>query len=194
MGSFHPGMQPVRKRSGCLTRIPYATMIAPTRQEVYRSSGGRAGGRIASAAFIFITYVLLLAWLVVLGCCIVMTLFYTIYWGVCETKEISYDEQKIDFYPYHFLFPKGTQRVNMEVEGPNEIKMFCKDYVEKAELMFILATIACLVVVLSLVHFLMALAANYAHIRGHDKFSDLQDLQDLTSETMTLTEPVYVKG
>merc|ERR1719336_444328 len=127
-------MQPVRKRSGCLTRIPYATMIAlimcwsgvgvfcgsmyrgvnltlrllqdvfhldrglqwveptqltfvilgvsmaalalmilvtailatgATRQEVYRSSGGRAGGRIASAAFIFITYVLLLAWLLV---------------------------------------------------------------------------------------------------------------------------------
>ena len=39
--------------------------------------------------------------------------------------------------------------------------------------MFILATVSCTLEVLSLVHFLMALAANYAHIRGHDKFTDL---------------------
>ena len=66
--------------------------------------------------------------------------------------------------------------------------MFCKDFVEHAEVMFILATLSCFLVILSLVHFLMALSANYAHIRGHDKFTQLQDLQDLTSETMTLTE------
>ena len=77
----------------------------------------------------------------------------------------------------------------MEVEGPAEVKMFCKDFVEHATVMFILATISCLVVILSLVHFLMALAANYAHIRGHDKFSELQDLQvDMTSESMMLTD------
>ena len=40
--------------------------------------------------------------------------------------------------------------------------------------MFILATVACFLVVMSLVHFLMALSANYAHIRGHDKFTELQ--------------------
>ena len=32
----------------------------------------------------------------------------------------------------------------------------------------------------------MVLSANYAHIRGHDKFTELQDLHDLTSETLTL--------
>jgi len=94
------------------------------------------------------------------------------------------------------MFPEGTEKVNMEVEGQKEIKMFCKDYVERAEVMFILATASCVVVVVSLVHFLMALSANYAHIRGHDKFTELQDLQDMTSETMTLTdrEAVYIKG
>ena len=68
----------------------------------------------------------------------------------------------------------GTQKVNMLVEGQAEIKMFCKDYVQRAEVMFILSTVSCMLVVLSLVHFLMALSANYAHIRGHDKFTDLQ--------------------
>ncbi len=77
----------------------------------------------------------------------------------------------------------------MEVRGPAEVKMFCKDFVEHATVMFILATLSCFLVILSLVHFLMALSANYAHIRGHDKFSELHDLQqDMTSESMMLTE------
>ena len=62
----------------------------------------------------------------------------------------------------------------MLVEGQAEIKMFCKDYVQRAEVMFILSTVSCLVVVLSLVQFLMSLSANYAHIKGHDKFTDLK--------------------
>ena len=81
----------------------------------------------------------------------------------------------------------------MEVVGTSEVKMFCKDYVEHATVMFILSTIACFVVIISLVHFLMALSANYAHIRGHDKFSELQDLHDLTSETLTLTDRIVYK-
>lgn len=169
-----------------------------TRVEVYRSSVGRAGGRIASACFIFITYILLLAWLVVLGCCIVMTTFTTLGWGVCSTDEIGWFDGVIDFYPFHFMFPEGTEKVNMVVEGQAEMKLFCKDFIQRAEVMFILATVSCTLVVLSQVHFLMSLAANYAHIRGHDKFTDIQELHalDMTSETMTLTErgePVYVK-
>lgn len=81
----------------------------------------------------------------------------------------------------------------MEVVGTSEVKMFCKDYVEHATVMFILSTIACFVVIISLVHFLMALSANYAHIRGHDKFTELQDLHDLTSETLTLTDRIVYK-
>ena len=96
----------------------------------------------------------------------------------------------------------------MRVEGELEIKQFCVDFVQNAELMFLMATAACILVIFSLVHFLMALSANYAHIRGHDKFTDLvvsfgnkltrshlhhslsQDLHnlDVTSESVNLTE------
>ena len=62
---------------------------------------------------------------------------------------------------------------NMEVKGDQEIKQFCVDYVQYAEVMFILATVSCFIVIVSLVHFLMALSANYAHIRGHGKFAGL---------------------
>ena len=159
-----------------------------TRAEVYRSHVGRVGGRVATACFIFITYILLVAWILVLFCCIIVTVFYTLSWGkivltkklkfktqisgVCSTKEIQWDQGSIDFYPFNFLFPEGSQRVNMLVEGP-EIKQFCIDYVQRAEIMFLIATAACVQVILSLVHFLMSLSGNYVHIRGHDKFTDL---------------------
>ncbi len=29
-------------------------------------------------------------------------------WGVCNTDEIGWESGTIDFYPYHFLFPKGN--------------------------------------------------------------------------------------
>ena len=50
--------------------------------------------------------------------------------GMCSTDEIQWNEGKIDFYPYNFLFPEGSQRVNMEVEGQKEIKEFCIDFVQ----------------------------------------------------------------
>jgi len=161
-----------------------------TRHTVYRSSFGRTSGRIGCMIFIAITYFLLACWLVVFGCCIIMTIFCAIYWGVCKSDEIQWqrDDGFIDFYQFHFLFPEGTLRDYMEVRGTREIKLFCVNFVQDATLMFILATVSCFIVILSLVHFLMALSANYAHIRGHDKFTELADLHDLTSETLTLTE------
>ena len=45
--------------------------------------------------------------------------------------------------------------------------------------MFILSTSSSLIVIMSLVHFLMALSANYAHIRGYDKFTDLKVTLDI---------------
>ena len=50
-----------------------------------------------------------------------------------------------------FLFPKDTHVDHMKVCEQNEMKLFCKDYVERAEVMFILATVSCALVILSLV-------------------------------------------
>lgn len=77
------------------------------------------------------------------------------------------------------MFPAVARDEDMKVCGKFEVKAFCKDGVEKAEVMFILATVSCLLVILSLVHYLMCLAANYAHIRDHEKFQELQEIQNL---------------
>lgn len=51
-----------------------------------------------------------------------------------------------------FLFPDGTPQERMLVKGDHDVKLFCKDYVEKAEIMFIIAAAACVLVILSLVN------------------------------------------
>lgn len=64
-----------------------------------------------------------------------------------------------------FMFPNGTRVEDMKVCGPTEIKLFCKDSVEKAEMMFILATAACMLVILSLVSWeTMLITWNYYNI------------------------------
>lgn len=55
-----------------------------------------------------------------------------------------------------FLFPDGTPQERMIVRGDHEVKVFCKDNVEKAEIMFIIATAACVLVILSLVRLIVS--------------------------------------
>lgn len=50
-----------------------------------------------------------------------------------------------------FMFPEGTLQERMKVCDQHNVKLFCKDYVEKAEFMFIIASVACVLVILSLV-------------------------------------------
>lgn len=57
---------------------------------------------------------------------------------------------------------------------------------ERAEVMFILATAACFLVIISLIHYLICLSANYAHIRDHEKFQELQELQYLQDPELSV--------
>lgn len=49
------------------------------------------------------------------------------------------------------MFPKGTRIEHMKVCEEHDVKSFCGDYVEKAVLMFIVATAATVLIILSLV-------------------------------------------
>lgn len=102
-------------------------------------------------------------------------------------KLFNSDTFKIYFLRLTFedwLFPNGTTVDDLQVCGPEELKLFCKDYVEVAEVSFILSTVASFVVALALVHYLMCLASNYAYIRDQEKISDLQEMQYLHESIM----------
>ncbi|XP_058794843.1 neuronal membrane glycoprotein M6-a isoform X2 [Phymastichus coffea] len=150
-----------------------------TRTKVYRAWRTRVGGRISCAVFMTITYILQIFWLFIFAFLVSITLIFTVFWGLCTNPRVQSFDQCIDLTQFSFMFPNGTPVKDMNICGSQEVKEFCKDYVEKAEVMFILATIATFLVILSLVHYLMCLSANYAHIRDHEKFQELQDLQYL---------------
>nr|CAD7423839.1 unnamed protein product [Timema monikensis] len=155
-----------------------------TRTKVYRAWGARVGGRISCAVVShLVVFYTPLTVPILLGssCCVS--------WSLSHSSSPSSGRCA----PIHkfrptgsFMFPNNTRPEDMEVCDTHELKLFCKDYVERAEIMFILATVACLLVILSLVHYLMCLSANYAHIRDHEKFQELQDLQCLQEPELSM--------
>ncbi|KAH8406239.1 hypothetical protein KR215_008870, partial [Drosophila sulfurigaster] len=148
-----------------------------TRYKVYRAWRSRVGGRISCAVLMGITYLLNFVWTLILCFLVIVTFIYTMFWNMCSSVEQSLS--CIDLTQFHFMFPPNTKLEDMKVCEKYEIKAFCKDGVEPAEVMFILATLSTLLVILSLVHYLMCLSANYAHIRDHEKFQELQEIQNL---------------
>ncbi|XP_015834396.1 neuronal membrane glycoprotein M6-a isoform X1 [Tribolium castaneum] len=151
-----------------------------TRHKVYRAWRSRVGGRVSCAIFMAITYILQLLWIVIFCFLVIATFLFTIFWKMCTNERVATFQDCIDFTQFYFMFPQGTKQEHMKVCGEHNVKVFCKDYTEKIEIMVILATVASVLVILSLVHYLMCLAANYAHIRDHEKFQELQDLQMLS--------------
>ncbi|XP_076347879.1 neuronal membrane glycoprotein M6-a-like isoform X2 [Tachypleus tridentatus] len=161
-----------------------------TRERIYRGWKARLGGRISCALFLVVTYILDLAWILVLACLVVITFVFMVSWGLCNQLKITDSERQcIDLTHFDFMFPSETKYENLRICSEGKVKEFCKDYVEQATIMYLLATAACVLVVISLVHYLICLSANYAHIKDNEKFQDLQELQYLQdTELGTLTK------
>lgn len=150
-----------------------------TRSKVYRGWKSRIGGRISSALCMVLVYILNIIWLVITCCLVVVVFVFYICKGLCENGP---DPQCVDLTQFHFLFPNGTDRNLLNI--CQKKKIFCTDTVNHAGPHFILAFAASLLVVISLVHYLMCLAANYTRIKDHEKFRDLQELQYLQDSEM----------
>lgn len=80
---------------------------------------------------------------------------------------------KQTFYNADFMFPKGHNQMDMKVCGEHMVKAFCKDYTEKVEMMFIFATVASVLVILSLVsriYFQCTVLSRIILVSGGQKF------------------------
>jgi hypothetical protein len=150
-----------------------------TRHKVYRAWRARVGGRISCAVFMAITYVLTIIWVCIFAFLCITTLIFTISWGLCNNPRVRRYEDCINLKQFSFMFPHTERIEDLDICEEHEVKFFCRDGVENAYAMFVTATGASLLVILSLVHYLMCLSANYAHIRDHEKFQELQEIQYL---------------
>ncbi|CAG0918959.1 unnamed protein product [Notodromas monacha] len=187
----------------CIGRIPYATLIATvmlepfhlvfmivgvamgilglilllwgclatgeTRYSVYRADRARLiGGRVCGTVFMTLVYFLNIIWLLIFVCLIVLSTVFT------------------------FFLSIDMNRDKLKICTDGDKKLFCRDYVQSAHIMFVLATVSCLLVIISLVNYLMCLSANYAHIKESEKFRDLEEIQRLKDSEMTsLTKDRY---
>ncbi|XP_030377143.1 neuronal membrane glycoprotein M6-b-like [Scaptodrosophila lebanonensis] len=148
-----------------------------TRYRAYRARHSRVGGRKACAVFMGITYILSIVWTLILCFLVIGAFITTCFWKMCTSLQ-NYTEC-IDVTQFHFWFPPHTKLEDMKVCGRIELNAFCKDGVESSTSLILLATLATLLIQMSLVHYLICLSANYAHIRDHEKFQELQDIQNL---------------
>ncbi|XP_023238307.1 neuronal membrane glycoprotein M6-a-like [Centruroides sculpturatus] len=152
-----------------------------TRSKVYRGWRARLGGRISCAVFMAITYVLELAWILIVVCMAVVSFVFYILAHLCNnSKPGEGNDGVIDLSQFNFLFPKDTNvdKLKFTEENGDRTKL-CIQMVEPSLKLVILSLIASILVVLSLVHYLMCLSANYARIKDHEKLRDLQELQYL---------------
>lgn len=151
---------------GCLS-------TGETRAKVYQSWRGRVGGRVSCAIFMTLTYILLLIWLIIMLGLAIVSFIYTMMWFQCDPFYLP-ENQCIDYNQFGFLFPGTSREEDKKICQLGERTPFCKT-VNNNVIMFYMATGASFVVVLALVHYLVCLAANYAHIKDQEKLSDLQD-------------------
>ncbi|KAK8397368.1 hypothetical protein O3P69_004825 [Scylla paramamosain] len=153
-----------------------------TLRRVYNSWRARLGGKITCALLMGVAYLLTLAWLLMFAGLIAITVFYTLAWFQCI--HVPHTEC-IDYNQFRFLFPCTTIEEEKRVCSGGKRKLFCKDFVNNGEILCLLATASALLVILSLVHYLMCLAANYAHIKDHGKLMELQEMQFLHESEMS---------
>ncbi|CAH0560838.1 unnamed protein product [Brassicogethes aeneus] len=155
-----------------------------TRHKIYRGWGSRVGGRISCATFLCITYILQICWILIFCFLVIVTFIFTVFWKMCDNPDVQQLRTSIDLTQFYFMFPSGMRQDHLKITGEVQIKTFCKDYVEKIEVMLILATVSSILIILSLIHYLMCLSANYAHIRDQDKFIQLQEMQILNDNDL----------
>lgn len=170
---------------GLLVLVVGCLATGETRARVYRAWRARVGGRVSCGVLMGLCYGLWLTWCAIFlfVACIGVTC--TFCWMLCYHMDGTPNNQQIDFRQFWFLFPEGTKREHMVLDQQEKVREFCKDYVERAEVMFVLALGAAFLVVLSLTHYLMCLSANYAHIKDHEKLQDLQEMQFLQESEMS---------
>lgn len=146
-----------------------------TRAKVYRGWRARLGGRIACAVFMVLTYILQLAWIGIMICMTIMIFVFCVLAEVCNKGCINNEHECIDLRQFLFLFPHDKK----EFLDQTDKDRLCRYIVQPCLIPVYLSFAASIVVVISLVHYLMSLSANYARIKDHEKLKDLQELQYL---------------
>lgn len=159
-----------------------------TRKNVYSGAKCIMGGRISAAFFMVISYILNLAWMVIMSITVIPIIFYISIGSICDTDIYSKDATGLDYYCFNLtqfgiyrnnsyafgIKPPGQERLC----GHAELRRFC-DRIEEAGPLFCVAYIGAFLICIGMLHFMICLAANYTRIRISKELTEYRDAVDM---------------
>lgn len=148
-----------------------------TRDNIYYGWKARFGGRISTVIFMILTYVILLLWLVLFSIVVVLTVTYALLMRLCNHVPSYTADTCLNLSILQALFTDTYTNKEWNVCGVS-LQHFCT-LTESATNNYAVGCFATVAVLLGLVHFLICLAANYAHIKDGFKYFELKEIQFL---------------
>ncbi|KRX66178.1 Neuronal membrane glycoprotein M6-b [Trichinella sp. T9] len=165
--------------AGLLTVIG-ALATGSTRDRVYYGWKARLGGRISTALFLTLTYLVHIFWLAIFTVVVSLCFVNCILKRLCATVPAYTVDDCLDLNLFSVFFGDLKSTDNWKLCGA-ALQQFCV-LTESANNYYIVSYFASLAVLLGLVHFMICLSANYAHIKDGFKYSELKEIQ-LIEET-----------
>ncbi len=164
---------------GLVLLIVGALATGSTRTKVYLDLKARLGGRVSCACCLVLTYLLKLCWLAVYTVSVVLAFIYMVFQHLChEPNRQGFAENTCLNFTVLGPFFQGNGTVSNEgtlVFCGGKLRQFCA-LTDTAAVFFWVGTLGCAIVVISLVHFAICLAANYAHIKADYKYVKLEEI------------------
>nr|AAK17943.1 myelin PLP-related membrane protein DM gamma1 [Xenopus laevis] len=150
-------------------------------KEVHSEFKTTACGRCISGMFVFLTYILGVAWLGVFGFSAIPVFMFYNMWSSCEfikilptnltttADQICVDIRQFGIIPWNALPGKACGQALEQICNSNEFYMSYH--------LFIVACAGAGATVIALIHFLMILSSNWAYLKDASKMQVYQDIK-----------------
>uniref|UniRef100_A0A914V6U5 M6 n=1 Tax=Plectus sambesii TaxID=2011161 RepID=A0A914V6U5_9BILA len=162
-----------------------------TRTSVYQGVRARLGGRIACAVSMIFTYLLNICWLVVLSLTVVLCFSYMVFSTLCRSVGGYSETHCLNLTVIRPLLSDDASSTEPLTLCGGDLQQFCA-LTNTASTWYYVGYFGCVVVVLGLIHFMICLSANYAHINDGSKYMELREIwQTEENDLNAMGMPAY---
>ncbi|XP_064610046.1 proteolipid protein DM beta-like [Liolophura sinensis] len=165
-----------------------------TRRNVYSGEKCIMGGRVSAAFFMVMSYILNLAWLLIMSVTVIPIILYVSIYSICNvevynknpgTSHYCFNLTQYGVYRNH-SYPPGVQPEGKDhLCDMSDLKRMC-DSVAEAGPLFCAAFAGAVLIVLGLIHFMVTLSSNYTRIRISKELTDYRDAAEMDEIDLSL--------
>ncbi|XP_033742758.1 neuronal membrane glycoprotein M6-a-like [Pecten maximus] len=159
-----------------------------TRKNVYSGAKCIMGGRVSAAFFLIMTYLMNLAWLGIVGACVVPVVGYIMINSYCYEKVYNKAVGTVTVECFSLtrfgIYRNSTAAIGIGVPGREQLcahtdlRLMC-DKVAEAGPLFCVACAGAVLIVLGMIHFMIAIGANYTRIKISKELTEYRDAVDM---------------